>query len=164
MYVTTIRYTPEETAAWYASVPKLALSANAVLRDPQGRIALVRNTYRDGWSLPGGVVDDNEAPADAAVREVREELGFEAAGPAKLLAVQWAARGQGPVQFLSLTFDVGRCEDPALLVPQEEEIAEIGFFAADELPEGVRPFMQHRVEAIVEGGFHDVAYLEEKYF
>ena len=38
--MTTIRFTPEETAAWYASVPKVALSANAVLRDPQGRIAL----------------------------------------------------------------------------------------------------------------------------
>jgi ADP-ribose pyrophosphatase YjhB (NUDIX family) len=162
MCVTTIRFTPEETAAWYASVPKLALSANAVLRDPRGRIALVRNTYRDGWSLPGGVVDDNEAPADAAVREVREELGFEVTQPATLLAVQWAARGAGPVQFLSLTFDVGRCADPALLVAQEEEIAEIGFFPPDELPAGVRPFMRHRVEAMAEGDFHSVAYLEEK--
>jgi 8-oxo-dGTP diphosphatase len=160
--VTTIRFTPEETAAWYASVPKVALSANAVLRDPQGRIALVRNTYREGWSLPGGVVDDNEPPADAAVREVREELGHEVLGQAKLLSVQWAARGQDPMQFLSLTFDVGTCEDPSALVPQEEEIAEIAFFAPDDLPEGVRPFMRHRVEAIVEGGFHDVVYIEEK--
>jgi 8-oxo-dGTP diphosphatase len=161
MCVTTIRFTPEETAAWYASVPKLALSANAVLRDPRGRIALVRNTYRDGWSLPGGVVDDNEAPASAAVREVREELGHEVAGPARLLAVQWAARGSGPMQFLSLTFDVGVCEDPDTLVPQEEEIAEIGFFPPDRLPEGLRPFMRHRMEAIIEGGFRGVAYLEE---
>jgi len=162
--VTTIRFTPEQTAAWYASVPKLALSANAVLRDPEGRIALVRNTYRDGWSLPGGVVDDNEPPADAAVREVREELGFEVAGPAALLAVQWAARGTGPVQFFSLTFDVGVCQDPGLLVPQEEEIAEIGFFPPEELPEAVRPFMRRRIAAIVAGGFRDVAYLEEKSF
>lgn len=160
--MTTIRFTPEETAAWYASVPKVALSANAVLRDPQGRIALVRNTYRDGWSLPGGVVDDNEPPADAAVREVREELGHEVVGEAKLLSVQWAARGLGPVQFLSLTFDVGTCEDPSALVAQEEEIAEIAFFAPDELPEGLRPFMRHRMQAIVDGDFRDVAYLEEK--
>ena len=160
--MTTIRFTPEETAAWYASVPKVALSANAVLRDPQGRIALVRNTYRDGWSLPGGVVDDNEPPADAAIREVREELGHEVLTEAKLLSVQWAARGQGPVQFLSLTFDVGTCEDPSSLVPQEEEIAEIAFFTPDTLPDGVRPFMRHRLQAIVDGNFHDVAYLEEK--
>lgn len=160
--MTTIRFTAEETAAWYASVPKLALSANAVLRDPQGRIALVRNTYREGWSLPGGVVDDNEAPADAAVREVLEELGHTVSGPASLLAVQWAARGSGPVQFLSLTFDVGSCPDPAALVPQEEEIAEIVFFPPDALPDGVRPFIRERIEAIVRGGFREVAYLEER--
>ena len=160
--MTTIRFTPEETAAWYASVPKVALSANAVLRDPQGRIALVRNTYRDGWALPGGVVDDNEPPANAAVREVREELGFEVTGEVKLLSVQWAARGTGPVQFLSFTFDAGLCEDPSALVPQEEEIAEIGFFAPDEMPDGLRPFMRRRLEAIIEGDYQVVAYLEEK--
>jgi 8-oxo-dGTP diphosphatase len=159
--VTTIRFTPEETAAWYAAVPKLALSASAVLRDPQGRIALVRNTYRDGWSLPGGVVDDNEPPADAAVREVREEVGQETVGPVTLLAVQWAARGSGPQQFLNFTFDVGVCENPSVLVPQEEEIAEIGFFPLDALPEGVRPYMRHRIEALVANGFLGVAYLEE---
>ncbi len=161
--MTEIRFTPEETAAWYASVPKVALSASAVLRDAEGRIALVRNTYRDGWSLPGGVVDDNEPPADAAVREVLEELGHEVVGGARLLSVQWAARGSGTMQFLSFTFDVGRCEDPSVLVPQEEEVAEIGFFAVDDLPEGVRPFMRHRLEEIIARGFDGVAYLEEKY-
>jgi len=160
--VTTIRFTPEETAAWYASVPKLALSASGVLRDRQGRIALVRNTYRDGWSLPGGVVDDNEPPADAAVREVREELGHDTTGPVTLLAVQWAARGSGPQQFLSLTFDVGFCEDPSVLVPQEEEIAEIAFFPVGDLPDGVRPYMRQRIDAIVGNGFGGVAYLEAK--
>lgn len=158
--MTTIGFTPEETAAWYASIPKLALSANAVLRDPEGRVAMVRNTYREGWSLPGGVVDDNEAPAEACVREVLEELGHTVDVPVRLLAVQWAERGEGPVQFLSLTFDAGVCPDPSALRPQEEEIAEIGFFAVDELPEGLRPFMRARMDAIVEGGFHDVAYLE----
>lgn len=160
--MTTIGFTPEETAAWYAAIPKLALSANAVLRDPEGRVAMVRNTYREGWSLPGGVVDDNEAPADACVREVREELGHTVDVSPRLLAVQWAERGEGPVQFLSLTFDAGLCPDPSALRPQEEEIAEIGFFAVDELPEGLRPFMRARMDAIAAGGFHDVAYLESR--
>ncbi|HET9169584.1 MAG TPA: NUDIX domain-containing protein [Actinospica sp.] len=160
--MTTIRFTPEETAAWYASVPKVALSASALLRDTQGRIALVRNTYREGWSLPGGVVDDNEPPADAAVREVLEELGHGVVGPAALLVVQWAGRGAGPVQFLNFTFDVGLCQDPAALVPQEEEIAEIAFFAPDALPEGLRPFMRRRMGAIIGSGFQGISYIQEE--
>lgn len=154
-------FSPLESAQWFASLPKLALSANAVLRDTQGRIALVRNTYREGWSLPGGVVDDNEPPALACVRELAEELGYTVERVGPLLAVQWAQRSNGsPLQFLSLTFDAGVCRQPELLRPQPEEIAEIGFFALGDLPPGTRPFIAHRLAAIREGR-GEVAYLEE---
>jgi len=150
-----------DAAEWFASLPKVALSANAILRDEAGWVALVRNTYRDGWSLPGGVVDDNEPPAAACARELREELGFRVAVMGPLLAVQWAERAAGsPFQFLSLTFDAGVCENPAALVAQPEEIAEIGFFPIDALPDGTRPFIARRLHAIhkAEGA---LVYLEE---
>jgi 8-oxo-dGTP diphosphatase len=151
-----------DTATWFATLSKVALSANALLRDPEGRIALCRNTYRDGWSLPGGVVDDNEPPAAACARELAEELGFEAVRPGRLVAVQWAQRAQdSPVHFLSLTFDMGTCADPGALRMQEEEIAEIGFFPLDALPEDTRPFIAHRLRAIRDAAPGSVVYLEE---
>lgn len=156
-------FTPLEAAQWFATLPKLALSANAVLRDPDGRVALVRNTYRQGWSLPGGVVDDNEPPTAACVREVAEELGFTVHRLGGLLAVQWAQRPDGnPLQFLSLTFDAGVCPDPAALHPQPEEIAEIGFFDLDDLPADTRPFMARRLAAIRDAK-RSVVYLEETF-
>ncbi len=154
-------FSPLESARWFSSLPKLALSANAVLRDQQGRVALVRNTYREGWSLPGGVVDDNEPPAAACVRELAEELGYAVGEVGALLAVQWAQRANGsPLQFLSLTFDAGVCREPALLRPQPEEIAEIGFFDLGDLPHGTRPFIAHRLAAI-HAAPGSVVYLEE---
>ena len=154
-------YSPLESAQWFAGLPKVALSANAVLRDPRGRVALVRNTYRDGWSLPGGVVDDNEQPTAACVRELSEELGFEVERLGPLLAVQWAQRADGnPLQFLSLTFDAGVCPDPGLLRAQPDEIAEIGFFELSDLPLGTRPFIVRRLRAILDSP-GTVAYLEE---
>jgi 8-oxo-dGTP diphosphatase len=150
-----------EAAQWFAGLPKVALSANAVLRDEQGRIALVRNTYRDGWSLPGGVVDENERPAEACVRELAEELGFKVGRLGALLAVQWTERVvDTAVQFLSLTFDAGVCADPGALRAQPEEIAEIGFFAFDDLPGDVRPFIARRLQAIHAAG-GAMVYLEE---
>jgi 8-oxo-dGTP diphosphatase len=148
---------------WFATLAKVALSANALLRDTQGRVALCRNTYRDGWSLPGGVVEDNEPPALACNRELAEELGFEAARPGRLIAIQWAPRApETALQFLSLTFDVGVCADPSALRIQEEEIAEVGFFALDALPDGTRPFMRNRLQAIRDAAPGSVVYLEER--
>lgn len=39
---------------------------------------MIRNSYGKGhWTFPGGAVDRGEDPADAAIREVREEVGIE---------------------------------------------------------------------------------------
>jgi 8-oxo-dGTP pyrophosphatase MutT (NUDIX family) len=42
-----------------------------------GKWLMIRNTYGRGhWTLPGGRIERHEAPADAARREVREEVGI----------------------------------------------------------------------------------------
>ncbi|HVJ51393.1 MAG TPA: NUDIX hydrolase [Aliidongia sp.] len=42
----------------------------------QGRILLVRTSYRAGWTLPGGGMERGESPRDAAIREAHEEIGL----------------------------------------------------------------------------------------
>jgi ADP-ribose pyrophosphatase YjhB (NUDIX family) len=51
-----------------------------VVRDPAGRLLLVRRGHEPGrgrWSLPGGRVEAGETAAAAVVREVLEETGLE---------------------------------------------------------------------------------------
>lgn len=52
----------------------------AVIRN--GKILLVKSNtqqkFQDKWSLPGGVVEDNESYEDGASREILEETGIEA--------------------------------------------------------------------------------------
>jgi 8-oxo-dGTP diphosphatase len=54
-------------------------SASAVVFDHTGRVLLLRRTDTGRWSLPAGMIDPGEQPADAAVREVYEETGIHAA-------------------------------------------------------------------------------------
>lgn len=47
-----------------------------VVRDDRGRILLTKNADVNSWTLPGGSIEPNESPKDAAVREMREETGL----------------------------------------------------------------------------------------
>lgn len=50
--------------------------AGCIIKDSDNKILLMhRNTpKRTQWEVPGGVIEDNETPSEAAVREVKEEL------------------------------------------------------------------------------------------
>jgi ADP-ribose pyrophosphatase YjhB (NUDIX family) len=63
-----------------AGKPSPTLCAGAVVRDGDGRLLLVRRGRPPSvglWSVPGGRVEPGETPAEAALREVREETGLD---------------------------------------------------------------------------------------
>jgi len=52
--------------------------ASGVVLDDADAVLLVRRTDNGEWSLPAGMVDVGEQPAEAALREIYEETGVEA--------------------------------------------------------------------------------------
>ena len=53
-----------------------APSVAVALRDEAGRVLLARHVDAGRWVLPGGTIEPEESPADAAVREMWEESGL----------------------------------------------------------------------------------------
>ncbi len=52
------------------------LSIHAVIKNGEGQVLLLKQTYGDlRWGLPGGGVDRGETVHDAIARECSEELG-----------------------------------------------------------------------------------------
>ena len=70
-----------QLAWWRIRRPRLRGAAVAVWHD--GRVLVVRNSYRTSLNLPGGGVGRREDHRDAAARELREEVGIHVA-PAAL--------------------------------------------------------------------------------
>jgi ADP-ribose pyrophosphatase YjhB (NUDIX family) len=53
-------------------------SVSVIPVDEARRLLLVRHAgHHDGWGVLGGAVEIGESPAEAAVRETREEIGVE---------------------------------------------------------------------------------------
>lgn len=95
-----------ELRAFFDRQPKILVAAGVLMRHHDGRILLVKPTYRDGWQFPGGGVDTNESPRQAATRETKEELGLDIE-PGRLLGVSFRPDSGRSPELLNFVFDGG---------------------------------------------------------
>ncbi|MBO0811518.1 MAG: NUDIX hydrolase [Microlunatus sp.] len=89
-----------------AALPRKRLIAHVLMRHADGRVLLCDTTFKADWELPGGIVEPFESPRQAAIREVREELGIDIQ-LGRLLAVDWMPPYLGWDDAEELIFDGG---------------------------------------------------------
>lgn len=133
-------------AQWFAQLPTAYLAASALITDESGRILLVDPNYREHWTLPGGVVEQDEPPHLACEREVTEETGLRLSA-GELLACQWnAPRGERPRAFMSFVFDCGRIPSDSTIILQEEELDDYAFVPEERAIQMLHPSIAPRLE------------------
>ncbi len=122
----------------------MGLGVSAVIRDADGRVLLALRRRPPIWNLPGGSVEEGEAPWDAAVRETREEVGLD-----------------GEVERLTGVYDRSPDGDPVLVFAcrvvagepmTSPEAVRVGWFAPDDLPTEINPYQPQRIADAVQAG------------
>jgi 8-oxo-dGTP pyrophosphatase MutT (NUDIX family) len=116
--------------------PLWLATAMGVVLDEDGLVLLGRRADNGMWTLPGGIIDPGELPADAAAREVFEETGI-AAVPEVLSSVgvspQITYLNGDKVQYLEFCF---RCRPVGGEAGVNDgECSEVGWFALDTMPD-----------------------------
>jgi 8-oxo-dGTP diphosphatase len=152
---------PSGTPDFYASLPTKHVAAGWLFRDPAGRVLLVQPAYKDSWEIPGGGVEENEAPHTAAHRELREELGIER-HPNQLLCVDWRPAVDGTRgDALRFVFDGGVIgeDTTASFALDARELVGWAFVDSDDLEDYLKPAMVRRIRACCEAT--GTVYLED---
>lgn len=126
----------------------LTLGAQGCVIDGDGRLLLIRHTYRPGWHFPGGGVEKYESVGTALTRELQEEAGIVLDGEPDLFGL-YANTTFFPGDHIAL-FVVRHWRQPAVPLPNRE-IAEQGFFSRDALPPGISHQTLVRIEEVMDG-------------
>ncbi len=126
----------------------LTLGAQGAVIDRDGRVLLVRHSYRPGWFFPGGGVERGETIETALHRELEEEVGVTLRGTPTLHGVfSNFASFPGDHICLFVVRDWERRAD----YHQAGEIAETGMFAPKDVPDLIDGGTRVRLAEIFDG-------------
>lgn len=116
----------------YSKLPRKRIASGALFFNKEEELLILKPTYKDRWTIPGGIVDKYESPYDACVREVQEEVGLDKK-IGRMICVDYKTddgRGDNVVFIFYGGFltddEIGKIELP------EEEIAEFNFLPTQE--------------------------------
>lgn len=115
-------------------LPRKRTSASALFFNHRDEILIVKPRYQKEWLIPGGLVEHDESPFEACIREVREELSL-SVPIRQLLGVEYNPnRGSGG-DGIAFVFYGGRLaeQDIARIKLQWTELSEFRFVPRHDL-------------------------------
>ncbi len=118
---------------------RYSVGVAAVVFDGSGRVLLVEHSYhpRFPWGLPGGWIGEDEDPAAAVVRELKEELQLEV-DVIRVIHISKTFRNHIDLAFL--------CEARRPVGKLSHELLDYAWVNCDELPD-IKSFHRQSIEA-----------------
>lgn len=142
-------------------MPRVPASAGALIFDEAGRLLILKPSYKSGWTIPGGQLEETgESPWQGCRRETLEECGLEIER-GRLACVDFLRPRPGGPGGMRFLFDCGALPDEQLaaITLDPAEIDAYRFAAPDEATVLLSGPVRRRVKAAMS---HDhCVYLEQ---
>jgi len=148
-----------------AALGRYRRGVGVMLLDREGRVFVGQrvDSVEDAWQMPQGGIAPGEAPREAAFRELKEEVGVEAARvlaesrrwlsydlPPDLRARVWGGRYRGQRQkWFAMRF-LGRDGDIDIASAEEPEFRRWRWVEIEELPRLIVPFKRQLYLDVIE--------------
>lgn len=127
------QYDQQRTARLIEAHHKRFSSAAMIIENATGEALIVKASYKPYWTFPGGIVDEDESPLDAACRETFEEVGLRVE-PDSAEFVLAAYRRSSIAQSYQFVFrSRRRYTDDQSIIMETAEIEDYAFVAKDEV-------------------------------
>ena len=126
-----------------ATQKTFTVSVGAIVTNEEGKVLLLDHVFRpaSGWGMPGGFINEDEQPAEAARREIAEEIGLRIEN-IRLVGVRTIRR------HVEILF---RAEASGEGAVKSAEIKSVKWFALDEMPEEMSRPQKEIIRQVLEG-------------
>lgn len=104
---------------YFKALPKKRMAGGVLLFNDKNELLIVKPSYKDHWSIPGGIVEDKESPTQAATRETKEEVGVDLR-ECRLLCLDYVSYKDEKDDSLQFIFYGGVLEDEKIKIDQDE--------------------------------------------
>lgn len=153
-------------AEYIKNLPKKRMAAGVIFLNEKKKILILKPSYKDYWSIPGGVIEKDESPRNAALREVKEEIGLDSKSMQFVCLDYMSPQNSGystkdeNIQFIFYG-GVLTAEDIKGIKLDEEEISEYKFVSKEEAIKSVSDRLANRLKPCFEAlGKGKAVYLE----
>lgn len=149
---------------FYQNLPKKRMGTGALIFNEKDELLILKPTYKDHWTIPGGVVDKNESPRQACIREIKEEIGLDIKD-LRFLCVDYYRNSDNQkgesLQFLFYGGELSEDEIENIKIPGEE-IGEYKFVKVEEAARLASSGLGRRLPKSIEAIKNNTAfYLED---
>ncbi len=148
MYLSLTIISVVHAVRYWTSFSKSYIRGVRIIIVQDRKVVLVTHWYAPWtWTLPGGGINKNETPEDAAIRETKEETGFIIKSLAGEIGKYKGTWGRGDMVVVYYTGDF----EGSLSLTPNIEIMGRSWFDIDNLPEEISPANRRRIEAYRDG-------------